>query len=382
VKQYENMVLLNALGITNSGGITVLQKCLNEVSSSSYSIIICYNSSPLMDNIIEQFINQSQLKFIAFPKKNFLHRLWIENLTFHTIIRKYKVTLIYNFSGSAQFFMPIPQLIKLQNLMFFSKKLDSTYFSKRLFWQWLKAIKYKRQILSIMYFGKKYFEIQSEHVKSSFSEFISIKDKTFYLKSDIDTTMMLSPKNYDFSKKVIFFFIIGPHFEVLHKNLQDFIGAMLELQEQKINFEIRITLTLDQLNQSKIWDKALNHRTQFLGYLSQYQLSQYFQDNTILISTSIIETLGLHVIEAIEHGTIPIVPNEEYVSAVYGTSIRSYSLFESKSLIKQIYNIIECSQEECSKHIIILQDFLDKNEKKKYTKIGDIFDQILGKKHV
>ena len=43
-----------------------------------------------------------------------------------------------------------------------------------------------------------------------------------------------------------------------------------------------------------------------------------FYDNTVLISTSVVETLGLHVIEGIKNGVIIITPNEQYADVVYG----------------------------------------------------------------
>jgi hypothetical protein len=48
-----------------------------------------------------------------------------------------------------------------------------------------------------------------------------------------------------------------------------------------------------------------------------------FCDNTILISTSIIETLGLHVIEGIKNGITTITPDESYANIVYGSEFLS-----------------------------------------------------------
>jgi hypothetical protein len=59
-----------------------------------------------------------------------------------------------------------------------------------------------------------------------------------------------------------------------------------------------------------------------------------FQSNTILVSTSIIETLGLHVIEAIQNGVAVIVPNEKYSLSVYGSSVLTYETFNHDSLAR------------------------------------------------
>ena len=129
---------------------------------------------------------------------------------------------------------------------------------------------------------------------------LSCHDPNFYIKSDISVLRkdFQSPKKYDFHNKINFIYIVGPHFEIIHKNFIDFTNAMLGLDSLGINFEINITLSYNQLNNSNVWDSSLNCKTNFLGYISdQEQMTKLFYDNTILISTSIIETLGLHVIE-------------------------------------------------------------------------------------
>jgi len=78
---------------------------------------------------------------------------------------------------------------------------------------------------------------------------------------------------------------------------------MLELNERGVDFEINITLTNVQLSNSKVWDLSLSSKTNFLGYINdQEKMTELFCDNIILISTSIIESLGLHVIEGIKNG--------------------------------------------------------------------------------
>ena len=98
-------------------------------------------------------------------------------------------------------------------------------------------------------------------------------------------------------------------------------------------FEINITLTNEQLSNSKVWNVSLNSKTNFLGYMSdQEKMKELFCDNTILISTSIIETLGLHVIEGIKNGIVTIVPDEEYSNTVYGKNMFKYELCNKNAL--------------------------------------------------
>jgi glycosyltransferase involved in cell wall biosynthesis len=121
----------------------------------------------------------------------------------------------------------------------------------------------------------------------------------------------------------------------------------------------------------------LNDKTNFLGYINgEREMDKLFSDNTILISTSIIETLGLHVVEAIKKGIIPISPNEKYASSVYGNNIITYELFNVKSLLNAILSIIN-NKINCSELILTLQDDLKKSENTKVKSIVDIFQKVI-----
>lgn len=376
------MILFNALGIQDSGGITVLKKCLHEINDVKLEAIIIHNPNPLIDDLITQFTNQPNFHFIAFVKKNFLQRLWIENWKFHAMIQKYKINIIYNFSGTGQFFLGVPQLIKLQNLMFYSHQLDKTYFGKRKYFSWLRQIGLKRLVFLSMYRNQKYFEIQSEHVQTHVCKFISPKNKIFFLKSDIDKVKMSKAKNYDFSKKIRFLYIVGPHFEIEHKNFSDFVQAMFLLSKTNINFELCITLSKEQLSTSKFWNPILFKYTHYLGYITKEKISDEFRDNTILISTSIIETIGLHVVEAIQGGVIPLVPNTDSSHAVYSNLTPQYTLFDPKSMVEAILNLMAKNNEECTKLVHRLQEFLVINESKKIQTITDVFEKIIKSENV
>ena len=222
-------------------------------------------------------------------------------------------------------------------------------------------------------------EIQSIHVKKYLSDFIDVNKNNFYIKSDISVLRkdFQSPKKYDFHNKINFIYIVGPHFEIIHKNFIDFTNAMLGLDSLGINFEINITLSYNQLNNSNVWDSSLNCKTNFLGYISdQEQMTKLFYDNTILISTSIIETLGLHVIEGIKSGIITIAPNEEYANTVYGENMFKYELFNKDALFDTIMTVINYKK-SYSERILSIQDDLRQSEMKKFSSILDVFNEVI-----
>jgi len=101
-----------------------------------------------------------------------------------------------------------------------------------------------------------------------------------------------------------------------------------------------------------------------------------FCSNTILISTSIIETLGLHVIEGIKNGVITIAPNESYARIVYGDNMNLYDTLNSDSLLNAIQVVLN-SDSPHSELILSLQDRLKKSEMAKHHNILNIFKEVL-----
>jgi hypothetical protein len=372
-------ILINALGIQDSGGITVLHKLFNEIKDSSYNFLIICSKNDNTQELVEKYIDTRNFKFKILENKGFLNRLYCENNIFRKIIKEYNISLIYNFSGSAQFFLKVLQITKVHNLLFYSKKIDKIYLKNKEYIKWLKQIFLKRIVFHSMIKQAEYIEVQSNHVQEYISDFIDIRNKKFFIKSDISVCngAFSLPKKYDFSKKIKFLYIVGPHFESIHKNFITFVNALSAFDRLNVDYEINITLTKDQLYNSEIWNPALDSKTNFLGYIdSRDEMNKLFFSNTILISTSIIETLGLHVIEGIKNGVITIAPNENYARTVYGDNMILYDTLNSESLLNKIHDVLE-SDSPHSELILSLQDRLKKSEMTKHSNILDIFKEVL-----
>lgn len=371
-------LLINILGIQDSGGITVLEKLLNEIKDSKYYYLIICNQNQNIENLVKRFTNYKNLEFKVIPSKGFLNRLYYENIIFRKIIKEKNIDLVYNFSGTSQYFLPKIQLTKVHNLLFYSKELDLFYFKNKKHLDWLKQVFLKRIVFHSMLQQTKYIEIQSNHVKENISNFIDISNKNFFVKSDIEVNldMFESPRQYDFTKKIRYLYIVGPHFSHLHKNFKDFVDIMKLLDKQKSSFEIVITLSKEQLHSSEFWDQSLDKKTFFLGYISKDEIKKQFTDNTILISTSIIETIGLHVIEALQNGILTIVPNEIYSNCVYGHNILKYEISNIESLLNMIKAIYLFDNDKIKNIILKSQEYLLYQENLKYKTVVEIFEKI------
>ena len=375
-----NLILINALGIRDSGGMTVLNRVLEECSlnKSNNYLVVCSNNENI--NILyNDYKDKKHLVFKFFQVKSVLHRLYIENVTFKFLQKLHNIKLIYNFSGSAQFFSKTPQLIKLHDLSYFSRAVSREFFAQKRYFEWFKKIFIKRLVFSIMIKQADFLEMQSRHVQSHIQDYIDISAKKIFFKSDIDIERkdFKRPVIMDPMAKLTLIYIVGPHFQSVHKNFKTFVTAVSKLKNEGFDFEIAVTLTKEELRRSTLWNQSLNSRTRFLGYLPKAQLTRIFKSNSILVSTSIIETLGLHVIEAVQNGVLAIVPNEKYSLNVYGPSALTYETFSSVSLAEAIRNTNSKSGQELYSIFVSNQNFLLNNKFCRFSGVVEIFDLIL-----
>lgn len=374
-------VLVNGIGISDSGGVNVLEKLIKECLEvgGDNKFIFILTSSDIVDSLVIRYQSCKNFKFKVLKLKGYLHRIYYENLTFRSIIVQHHIDLVYNFTGSAQFFLECPQLVKMHNLLYYSKKLDRRYREKSNFILWVRQVFSKGLMFRFMLSRSKHIEIQSKHVKECLSNYINIDNKRIFIKSDIEVAddSFKKPKKYDFSNRIKFLYIVGPHFDYVHKNFLDFTECMTELSKSYIDFEINITLTRAQLRNSPLWNKSLDSKTNFYGYIKDpKEMSDLFCSNTMLISTSIIETIGLHVVEAIKNGVVTITPNEHYADDVYGEDRYSYELFDNESLLQTIMNVIQ-HESVISNRVLSQQDYLRTQEMGKFSNIIDVFNEVL-----
>jgi hypothetical protein len=221
--------------------------------------------------------------------------------------------------------------------------------------------------------------MQSRHVQSHIQNYIDISTKRIFFKSDIDIEEkdFNRPVVMDPMAKLTLIYIVGPHFHAVHKNFKTFVSAVSKLKNEGFDFEIAVTLTKEELCRSALWDQSLNSRTRFLGYLPKAQLMRIFKSNSMLVSTSIIETLGLHVIEAVQNGVLAIVPNEKYSLNVYGPSVLTYETLSPDSLAEAIRNMDSFNYARVGEIFGDYKNYLIKNEKSKLLSILEIFDSVI-----
>ena len=92
-------VLVNGIGIRNSGGLIVLEKlfkeCLEVKTENTFVFIL--TNSPLINSLVGRYRGNEGFEFRVLEIRSYMHRLYFENVGFKDIIRAYDIDLIYNF---------------------------------------------------------------------------------------------------------------------------------------------------------------------------------------------------------------------------------------------------------------------------------------------
>ena len=96
-----------------------------ENQENQYYIFVFSNQNIL--NLVQEFNNIDNIHFKIYNDYGILFRLLRENLYFLSFVLRNDISLIYNFTGTRQLIFGIPTIVKIQNLLFFTKKLDSFY---------------------------------------------------------------------------------------------------------------------------------------------------------------------------------------------------------------------------------------------------------------
>lgn len=95
------------------------------------------------------------------------------------------------------------------------------------------------------------------------------------------------------------------------KNPEDFYKALRILKDREISFKLMI-LGIQFKNYPKVFDQIHNEFADEIiawGYQEKERYLSYIKEAEFVVSTAVHEFQGLAVMDAVQHGTVPIVPD-------------------------------------------------------------------------
>ena len=131
-------VLINAVGIEQGGGLTALRGLTKELTASAadhHFILYAGNQLELAD-----LPPGANLEWHQTDVTVWWRRLWWEQIGLRRLLRKHNADVLYSFANYGMFFCPIPQVLCVQNSLFFSESYRKRILRRK---PWRDRIEYR-----------------------------------------------------------------------------------------------------------------------------------------------------------------------------------------------------------------------------------------------
>ena len=327
---------INTIGTRGGGCETVLNSLLRGLENSEYcrSLISHVFVFTLPKNVFD-FTFKSDDGFIEtiycsrFTDNALIRYAWL-NTAFRKRVRYYRCNVILNMSGVAGS-LPVPQAIFLQNSIYFSPEAIGTYFTQDV------PIRRKlRKAIEIPLF--KYF-LKSSCQKSE-TLIVQSKIMKSWVERDIDAAigkvrvvrpatplMPARTRSLPIRKNVLRkkFLYIGN--DQPYKNLKIIFDTARRCVLRRPNWIFCCT-TKKPTN----YPNELTKNVVFLGNLEKQELLKEMENASALIMPSLVETVGLPIIEAYEFGLPLVVADRPYAHELCGSAATYFDPIDSGSL--------------------------------------------------
>lgn len=281
----------------SGGALTVLHDFYDEYKKNldnEYIFVVSKPEIPETKNIC----------VLRFPwiKKSWFHRLYFDYFIASRLIIKYKVDEVLSLQNIMIPRVKVPQSVFVHNALPFADYRFSI-FDDRLLWVYQNVL--SRAIFRSIKKADRVI-VQTNWMKEQCINQLNVNDKNVVIvppvvKIDVQKTFIETKKSL-----TTFFY---PASGVIFKNHKLIIDTCLKLKEEGIN-EYKFIFTLkgnENKNISKLYNEVQDNLlpVEFIGSLTREEVFEYYS-KSILIFPSLIETVGLPLIEARVHNA-PII---------------------------------------------------------------------------
>ena len=367
------VIVVSAINFFEGGPLSILMDCLNELSSTKYSlyqIIILVHKKELF----EDKIFPNNIVFKEFPKsrKHYFYRLYYEYIYFKKISKKLNVHLWFSLHDIS------PRV---------EAKVKSVYcHNPTPFYKiQIADIRYPNLILSSFFYkylyqinirSNDYVIVQQMWMKEIFCKIFNIELNKVIVASPIHKLYQSKIlENKDLETNKVFFFPCLPR---PFKNI-DVLGRTCQLLHKFGIFNYQLLLTIDGTENT--YSKRIVERykdipqIKFLGRITRTEVFEIYQKCDVLLFPSLLETWGLPMSEFKQFNKPMFASNLPYAKETVGNYHKAIFLHPNKSQEWASYmqKIIE------DKRIIFEHHEEIKTMQPKADNWSEIFDILLKK---
>lgn len=291
----------------HGGAATILEQFIKEFKSDSANNYIVALSTM-------RFENYSNVEFINFPwiKKSRLHRLWFDVVYFKRLVRKYKPDRILSLQNCTVSAGKIEQEVYFHNALPLSEKRYSLRESKTMWiYQNILGRYWKRTLKKA---SKIY--VQAEWIKRALVTKWHLNEKIITVKKPAPDARYMER----FARKDKGIVLFYPANTALYKNHAKLLEAFSQVCKELGDSSPTLVLTGNGGGLSEAAKRIAdsNGRIKFVGKLSKDEMIETYCSSA-LIFPSLIETVGLPLMEAKALGSFIIANDAEYAHEAVGS---------------------------------------------------------------
>lgn len=337
-------LVISAVNLVEGGTLTVLRDCL---ASACRELSVEWDITAIVHKA--ELVGIDGINYIERPeiKKSWVRRVLFEYFESKKISEIIKPDCWISMHDMSPRVGLVSQSVYCHNAMcFYSMSWKEMFFEPKLvLFSWLYGALYRVNIKS-----NKFVIVQQEWVRNKFVERFNLKN-----------VIVAHPINGDKSNASIkksgtrFFY---PSFPRAFKNFETLLSAWEMLERAGIvDFHLTVTLNGNENRYSRYLMRKFHHlqSVDFVGIITKDEMQEEYKNTDCVIFPSLLETWGLPLSEAKEHGLAIIAADLPYAHEAIG-SYDAASFYSAKNASELVEKIILFSKGE-----LIFEKIIPKN---------------------
>jgi len=307
-------IVISGINLFRGGSLKIMQDCVaafSAFSNDKYHIIALVHNE-------KQYSKQKNVTYYSFPKsrKSWFYRLYYEYFGFKNLSKKWKPFIWFSLHDTTPNVVAEKRILYCHDTFSFYHAgikglfTQPSIFMISLFSKYIHKINIKKNDWVV---------VQQQWLRKAFQEMFSIRNIVVALPvQEYGNITIPSIQNRLRKNRTVFFY---PAMSMIHKNFEAIGKATLLLEKAGI-FDFEVILTLDGTENKyarQIYNKYKSLRSMhFVGLLKKEEVETYYRNSDCLLFPSKIESWGLPITEAKEHGISILITDLPYAKESVG----------------------------------------------------------------
>ena len=346
-------LLFNATNLRSEGGVILMQNLLESFLAHAPDLQIRLYLNPELHERVKGILTESQtdnpgnptrIEIIPFRPRGALKRFAWEQISLPRLIRKHQIDILFSFGNTGPLFPGCRQILYLQQAIPYSSYIPPGQPLLQLRWLGFKAL--YGFLIGLTQLGSQKIVVPTGWLVRPLQRSIAglkpahaysitlpgnpgIREKRDAKRfTDSELTLLSQLEKWRASEEKILFY---PCYLAPYKNIPFLLKALhLLAQQEPPPFRLILTFNDDSREYfpcraqvlEALSDCAARERVVLSGSLGRDMIAELYRLSDILVFPSLVETLGLPLLEAMSHGIAVVATQNEQPDATQAAFAR------------------------------------------------------------